>query len=88
MTTTPLTGTVAVVSKTPAGSDIPAEPTDHAGDPLQIPAVSSDGSHILIATGPAAYDCQLSSIPCLSMQPSHLYMRVDDARHLRRLPGS
>ena len=97
--------TVAVASKTPAGDDIPEEPTDQAGDPLQIPAVSSDGSHILMAaggTGPCgATTCPLP--PCGSdysatircpMQPSHLYMRVDDAvtydvsagtrRHLRR----
>ena len=31
-------GTVAVASKTPAGDNIPTEPTDSAGDPLQIPA--------------------------------------------------
>jgi len=82
--------TLAVASKTPAGSAIPEEPTDQAGDPLQIPAVSSDGSHILIAaggTGPCgATNCPLP--PCGSdysatircpMQPSHLYMRVDDS---------
>ena len=32
---------VQIASKTPAGGDIPSEPTDQAGDPLQIPAVSS-----------------------------------------------
>jgi len=84
------TGTVAVASKTPAGDDIPSEPTDGAGDPLQIPGVSHDGSHILMAAGGAG-PCGSASCPpmpceadysdvrrCL-MQPSHLYMRVDDA---------
>ena len=69
-------GTVAVVSKTSAGSDIPAEPTDHALNPLRIPAVSSDGSHILISS-PCSVDFN-ESIPCLST-PSRLYMRVNDA---------
>jgi hypothetical protein len=66
-------GTVAVVSKTPAGDDIPAEPTDHANNPLRIPAVSSDGSHILISSPCAVSINQLP--PCLST-PSRLYMRV------------
>ena len=42
---------VSVASKTTAGDDIPSQPTDGSGDPLEIPAVSSDGSHILIAAG-------------------------------------
>jgi len=48
------TGAVTVASKTPAGDDVPSEPADHAGDPLQIPAVSSDGSHILMAAAAPA----------------------------------
>ena len=43
--------TISVASQTPEGANIPSEPGDQAGDPLQIPAVSSDGSHILIAAG-------------------------------------
>jgi hypothetical protein len=82
--------TVTVASKTPAGDDIVAEPTDQAGDPLQIPAVSSDGSHILIASGGTG-PCGAASCPAPScgdsfghaircpLQPSHLYMRVDGA---------
>ena len=82
--------TIGVASKTPSGDDIPSEPTDQAGDPLQIPAVSSDGSHILMAaggTGPCgsatcpAPPCGTSfsqTIRC-PMQPSQLYMRVDGA---------
>jgi DNA-binding beta-propeller fold protein YncE len=69
-------GTVAVVSKTPAGDDIPAEPTDHADNPLRIPAVSSNGSHILISSPCAVSLNELP--PCLST-PSLLYMRVNDA---------
>ena len=43
--------TVAVASKTPGGDDIPNESGDQAGDTLQIPEVSADGSHILMAAG-------------------------------------
>jgi hypothetical protein len=82
--------TVTVASKTPAGDDIPSEPTDQAGDPLQIPAVSSDGSHILMAsagTGPCG-TASCPAPPCgesfgaairCPLQPSHLYMRVGGA---------
>ena len=84
-------GTVGVASKTPGRRRHPREPDDQAGDPLQIPAVSSDGSHILMAaggTGPCGF-CQLPgaalrrrpsaiALRC-PMQPSHLYMRVDGA---------
>jgi hypothetical protein len=81
---------VQIASKTPAGGDIPSEPGDQAGDPLQIPAISADGSHILMAaggTGPCGYS-SCKSPPCgaafdildrCPMQPSHLYMRVDGA---------
>jgi hypothetical protein len=83
------TDAVATVSKTPAGDDIPSEPADHAGDPLQIPAVSSDGSHILMAsegTGPCG-SSNCGAPPCgdffnyairCPLQASHLYMRVGD----------
>ena len=83
------TGNVEIVSKTAAGGPIPSEPADHAGDPLQIPAVSSDGSHILMAaggTGPCGFTT-CPTPPCgddynatkrCPMQSSHLYMRVDD----------
>jgi hypothetical protein len=81
-------GTVSVASKTPGGVDIPSEPGDGDGDPLQIPAVSSDGSHILMAS-PGIGGCGLihCGTPSCSdffgaaqrcpLQPSHLYMRVD-----------
>ena len=80
--------TVTVASKTPAGDDIPSEPGDASGDPLEIPATSTDGSHILIASGGIG-PCGLSNCPIppcsftvsfrCPMQPSHLYMRVDQA---------
>jgi hypothetical protein len=84
------TGTVVVASKAPGGGDIASEPTDKAGDPLQIPAVSSNGSHILMAAGgngpcgfancpyPPCGDYYSAVVRC-AMQPSHLYMRVDGA---------
>ncbi|MGA8744555.1 MAG: hypothetical protein WB507_01670 [Solirubrobacterales bacterium] len=83
-------GALAVASKLPGGTPIPAQPTDRAGDPLQIPAVSADGSHILIAapgTGPCGFSTcpeppcgiQFSAAMRCPPQPSNLYMRVDDA---------
>lgn len=84
------TGEVVVASKTSSGNDIPSQPTDGSGDPLQIPAVSSNGSHLLIAAaglGPCG-SASCGFPPCgnpggistrCPMQPSNLYMRVDDA---------
>ena len=86
------TRAVEIASKLAGGAPIPSEPTDEAGDTLQIPAVSSDGSHILMAAG-ATGPCGSAQCPevthCDStfrgviarcqLQASHLYMRVDDA---------
>jgi len=84
-----VSGSTTVVSKTAAGAPIPSEPGDQAGDPLQIPGVSGDGSHILLAAGGIG-PCGVATCPtppcggtfggkvhCPSY-PSHLYMRVDD----------
>ncbi len=81
-------GTVTVASQLPSGSPIPSEPNDHAGDPLEIPGLSTNGSHILIdspGTGPCGLvNCPLP--PCGASSgavihcptyPGHLYMRVD-----------
>jgi hypothetical protein len=80
--------TVVVASKLADGSPIPAESSNQADDPLQIPAVSRDGSHILMAAGGTG-PCGTATCPvppCGSAfgstqrcprQPSHLYMRVD-----------
>ena len=85
-----VTKTVAVASLTPSGEGIPEEPTDLAGDTIQIPGVSSDGSHILMdtgGTGPCGH-ASCGTPPCggdynmvrrCIMQPGNLYMRVDDS---------
>ncbi len=83
-------GQISVASKAPDGENIQPEPSDNAGDPLQIPAVSRSGSHILMAaggTGPCGFaTCPIP--PCgedysatkrCQMQLSHLYMRVSEA---------
>ncbi|HWP32536.1 MAG TPA: fibronectin type III domain-containing protein, partial [Solirubrobacterales bacterium] len=62
------TETVNIVSKTPAEADIPKDGA--AGSPneyIRIPAVSRDGSHILMSTAAAA--------------GTHLYMTVDGTEH-------
>jgi hypothetical protein len=81
-------GSVVVASKTPSGENLPAEPGDQAGDPPTIPAVSQNGSRILMgsgAVGPCGF-ATCSSPPCFDisaytgrcqMQLSHLYMRVN-----------
>ena len=82
--------TVKVASKLPDGEDIPVEPGNLSGDPLQIPDVSMNGSHILMAAG-ATGPCGAASCPVppcgddysqvrrCQMQLSHLYMRVAGA---------
>jgi hypothetical protein len=85
------TGAVTVASQTAAGEPIPSEPGNKAGDPPEIPAVSWDGSRILMAAG-AVGPCGFATCatpPCglgegdfanrCQMQQSHLYMRVDGA---------
>jgi len=59
--------TVAIVSKTAAGTDIPQDASAGGSDEyVRVPAVSKDGSHILMSTeAPGG--------------TTHLYMRVDDA---------
>ena len=45
------TGSVTVVSKTEAGEDVPLDPTSGiAEDYLRVPAISDDGTHILIGS--------------------------------------
>ena len=64
--------TVTVVSKLANGSAIPEElnPVNNAAEYLKFPAVSTDGSHILMQLG--SQDSLTSSIDRV-----HLYMRVD-----------
>jgi hypothetical protein len=82
--------TVKVASIAPSGGNIPSEPLDQAGDPLQIPAISTDGSHILMAaggTGPCGFTVcptppigdDYNAVKRPPMQASHLYMRVNEA---------
>jgi hypothetical protein len=73
-----MTKTAAVVSKTPSGAPIPIEPGDSSPNPesLRVPAVSTDGSHVLIAARSGPGGCGPLLCP---LAPSHLYMRVNDA---------
>jgi hypothetical protein len=75
------TGSVALISKTEAGADIPQVPgAAHNGHPLLVPGASSDGSHVLIG---APVDCppSLLSYQYCPGNPLILYMSVDDTTH-------
>ncbi len=80
--------TLKLISKLPGGGPIPQEPGGKAGSEelIQFPAVSADGSHILMgtATKPACkqvdYPRTVTPPLCpIITQPTHLYMRVNDA---------
>ncbi len=58
--------TVTIISKTSAGSDIPQERANAPREYIEFPAISGDGSHILM---------QVKGVD----GPVHLYLRVDDA---------
>jgi hypothetical protein len=61
------TGEVTLISKTPQGDPIPQD-TGNADEYIEIPAVSVDGSHVLMSTqGPGG--------------ARHLYMTVDGIDH-------
>jgi hypothetical protein len=83
--------TLKLISKLPGGAPIGQEPGAKAGpdELIQFPAVSANGSHVLMgtATKPA---CKQVNFPfgggdndhlyCpILTQPTHLFMRVDDA---------
>jgi hypothetical protein len=83
--------TLQLISVAPGGGPIGQEPGGKAGSEelIQFPAVSADGSHILMGTatqpackqsdfwhGTAAPDFR--TCPVIT-QPTHLYMRVDNA---------
>ena len=58
---------ITIISKTASGLNIPQEPGNTAAaEAIQFPAVSTDGSHILMSTAGANGG-------------THLYMRVNDA---------
>jgi hypothetical protein len=71
-------GTTAEVSKNSDGSPIPIEPGDASPNPesLRVAAISTNGSHILIAARSASAGYCQRLCP---LAPSHLYMRVNDA---------
>jgi hypothetical protein len=64
--------TVQIVSKLDGGEDIPQD-TGTETESIQIPAVSNDGSHVLMST--------------LGTGGVHLYMRVNDATTYEIAPG-
>jgi len=77
-------GTLTLVSKTPGGAPIGQYPGSRTGpgELIQFPHVSTDGSRILMGTAVNPQCRQLTFYPpiCpLISQPTHLYMRVNDA---------
>ncbi len=88
------TGSVTIASKTPGGADIPREPGDVSEGYLQLPAVSVDGSHVLMLAPEAGLCgkglCGSGVDACdpdtpdnfpdkCKLQPGHLYLRVGGA---------
>jgi hypothetical protein len=83
--------TLHLVSKLPGGGPIEQEPGGKAGSEelIQLPTVSADGSHVLMgtATKPACKEVDYphghvdeDRVLCpIITQPTHLYMRVDNA---------
>src|SRR5262249_1260166 len=57
--------TMSIISKTPGGEDI-GQDTGGSQEFVQIPAISSDGSHVLMTTEGGFFG-------------THMYMRVNDA---------
>jgi hypothetical protein len=71
--------TVEVVSKTESGANIPPAPgAANVGHFLLLPAVSRDGSHILMAAPAGCLSITPMSVPC-EPNPAVLYMRVNGA---------
>jgi hypothetical protein len=67
------TGTLSVVSKTATGANIPKDNSiATSGEYIRIPAVSRDGSHILMSTAAATPENPVE-VPAMR----HLYMSVD-----------
>jgi hypothetical protein len=66
-------GTVRVISKTEAGADIPLDPlAQRAVEFLRIPAISTDGSHILMGAAAPPFEF-FTATP----KQNHLYMAVN-----------
>lgn len=63
------TGAVTIISKTESGQDIPLDPLGGGGKEfIKFPAVSTDGSHVLMSTSGQG-------------ERTHLYMSIDDTEH-------
>jgi hypothetical protein len=79
--------TLTLISKQANGEPIQQEPLPNGGpeELIQFPAVSADGSHILMGTArrtqckQVEYPDTYKTICPLISQPTRLYMRVDDA---------
>jgi hypothetical protein len=70
------TGAVTLISKTATGLDIPQDASaGGSSEYVRIPAVSRDGSHILMSTA-APSEVSFAGTP---IETTHLYMRVNDA---------
>jgi hypothetical protein len=70
------TGAITLISKTATGGDIPQDSAaGGSSEYVRIPAVSKNGSHILMSTA-APSETSSSGNP---IETSHLYMRVNDA---------
>jgi len=84
------TGKVVLISKLPGGEPIPQSQPENAGSEefLRFPAVSTDGSHVLISTATASTPtCDVQAAenskdgrvcPTYLDTPVHLYMSVGD----------
>ena len=62
------TGSVTLISKTATGDDIPGRRRARRHHYIEFPAISTDGSHVLMSTEGAGGN-------------KHLYMAVDDVHH-------
>jgi hypothetical protein len=86
------TGAITLISRLPGGASIPQEPGYPVSDPagasaefIRFPAVSTDGSHILMSTATArTVRCSRGTgspvCPRFTDTPVHLYMSIDGAR--------
>jgi hypothetical protein len=66
---------ITLISKTENGAPIPAMPGEIR--PIQFPAISTDGSHVLMLTE-SSFEANATDNPS---PPYHLYMSVGDAIH-------
>jgi hypothetical protein len=77
------TGSLTVISKTESGEDIPTDPLAGSGrEFILIPAVSTDGSHVLMSTkAPGGKERIYYSFESGVFANEHLYMSINDHEH-------